>query len=118
MAQFTIGEVEDITGVKAHVLRYWEQVIPSIAPQKNLGGRRTYSMREVQLIMRLRYLIQEKKYTIEGARNCLIEEAALTSELEQKGAVEASDAIFAINEVRSELISLYTSIHKRNNIAD
>jgi DNA-binding transcriptional MerR regulator len=118
MAQFTIGEVEDITGVKAHILRYWEQVIPSIAPQKNLGGRRTYSMREVQLIMRLRYLIQEKKYTIEGARNCLIDEATLTSELEQKGAVEASDAIIAINEVRSELISLYTNIHKRNNVTD
>jgi DNA-binding transcriptional MerR regulator len=118
MAQFSIGEVEDITGVKAHILRYWEQVIPSIAPQKNLGGRRTYSMREVQLIMRLRYLIQEKKYTIEGARNCLIEEAVLTSELEQKGNNESSDAIIAINEVRSELISLYTCIHKRNNVAD
>ena len=118
MAQFSIGEVEDITGVKAHILRYWEQVIPSIAPQKNIGGRRTYSMREVQLIMRMRYLIQEKKYNIEGARNCFIEEATLTSELEHNGNTEASDAIIAINEVRSELISLYTSIHKRNNVTD
>ena len=74
MALFSIGEVEKITGVKAHILRYWEEVVPSITPQKDIGGRRTYSIREVQIIMRLRYLIQKKKYSIEGARNQIIAE--------------------------------------------
>ena len=74
MALFSIGEVEKITGVKAHILRYWEEVVPSITPQKDIGGRRTYSIREVQIIMRLKYLIQKKKFSIEGARNQIIAE--------------------------------------------
>ena len=53
---YTIGEVEEITGVKAHILRYWEEVIPGFAPQKDLGGRRSYNQRELELAMRLNYL--------------------------------------------------------------
>ena len=40
MASYSIGEMEELTGIKAHVLRYWEEVIPSLAPKKDLGGRR------------------------------------------------------------------------------
>ena len=69
MASFTIGEVEELTGIKSHILRYWEEVIPSLAPKKDIGGRRSYSSRDLQIIFRLKYLIQEKKFTIEGARN-------------------------------------------------
>ena len=69
---FSIGEVEELSGVKAHILRYWEEVIPGFAPQKDIGGRRTYTQRELEIIMRLKFLIYEKKYTIEGARNQLI----------------------------------------------
>lgn len=106
MAQYTIGEVEKITGVKSHILRYWEEVIPSIAPKKNIAGRRTYSMRDVQLIMKLRYLIQEKKFTIEGARNCLIENAVISDNK------EVSQVICTINELRSDLIELYTIVRR------
>ena len=69
MASYSIGEIEKFTGVKAHVLRYWEEVIPSIAPKKDLGGRRAYSQKNLQQIMRLKYLIQERRFTIEGARS-------------------------------------------------
>ena len=72
---YSIGQIEELTGVKAHVLRYWEEVIPGFAPQKDLGGRRVYSDRELELVLRLNYLINEKKFTIEGARNQIIEEA-------------------------------------------
>ena len=72
MTGFSIGEVEQITSVQAHVLRYWEEIIPSLAPHKDMGGRRLYSKRDVQTVLRLKYLIQEKKYTIEGARKRLI----------------------------------------------
>ena len=54
-------EYEELTGIKAHVLRYWEEVIPSIAPKKDLGGRRIYSQRNLETILRLKYLIYEKK---------------------------------------------------------
>ena len=69
MGQYSIGDVEEISGIKAHVLRYWEEVIPSIRPRKDLGGRRVYSQRDLEVIFRLKYLISEKKFTIEGARN-------------------------------------------------
>ena len=59
---YSIGQVEEITGVKAHVLRYWEEIIPGFAPQKDIGGRRIYSQRELELVMRLKFLIYEKKF--------------------------------------------------------
>ena len=54
---YSIGQVEKITGVKAHILRYWEEQIPSFKPKKDLGGRREYSARDVEIVMRLKYLI-------------------------------------------------------------
>ena len=61
---YSIGQVEEITGVKAHILRYWEEIIPGFAPQKDIGGRRIYSQRELALVMRLKFFIYEKKLTI------------------------------------------------------
>ena len=58
---YTIGDIEELTGVKAHILRYWEEVIPGFTPQKDAGGRRIYSQHELDLIFRLKYLITEKK---------------------------------------------------------
>ncbi len=58
---YTIGEVENLTGVKTHILRYWEQVIPGFTPQKDLTGKRLYSQHEVELIFRIKYLINQKK---------------------------------------------------------
>ena len=108
MAGYLIGEVEEITGVKAHVLRYWEEVIPGIAPKKDLGGRRVYSSRDVQTIMRLKFLIQEKKFTIEGARSELIAE----SDLYANAAYEATSALETITEIRSSLTDLYLLVRR------
>lgn len=102
---FSIGEVEELSGVKAHVLRYWEEVIPGFAPQKDIGGRRIYSQRELELIMRLKYLIQEKKFTIEGARNQIISDADDIN--------ENADLIKLIHDLRTELTDLYMFIKKR-----
>ena len=55
MRTYSIGEVEEIAGVKAHVLRYWEDVIPGFAPEKDIGGRRIYNQRELELVLRLKY---------------------------------------------------------------
>ncbi len=106
MTGFSIGDVERITAVKAHVLRYWEEVIPSLAPVKDIGGRRTYSKRDVQTVLRLKYLIQEKKYTIEGARAELLQEAAAAGS--QSG---ADTLIPQLNRIRFELLDLYRMLH-------
>jgi DNA-binding transcriptional MerR regulator len=72
---FTIGEVSDLCGVKPHVLRYWEQEFTQLKPLKRRGNRRYYQHHEVLLIRRIRELLYEHGFTINGARNRLEEPA-------------------------------------------
>ena len=68
---FTIGEVSTLCGVKAHVLRYWEQEFPNLKPMKRRGNRRYYQRDDVLLIRQIRSLLHEQGYTINGARQKL-----------------------------------------------
>ena len=68
---FTIGEVGELCGVKAHVLRYWEQEFRQLKPVKRSGNRRYYQHHEVLLIRQIRELLYEQGFTINGARNRL-----------------------------------------------
>jgi DNA-binding transcriptional MerR regulator len=68
---FTIGEVSDLCAVKPHVLRYWEQEFTQLKPIKRSGNRRYYQHHEVLLIRRIRELLYEQGFTINGARNRL-----------------------------------------------
>ena len=68
---FTIGEVSELCGVKAHVLRYWEQEFTQLKPVKRSGNRRDYQHHEVLLIRRIRELLYGEGFTISGARNRL-----------------------------------------------
>jgi len=68
---FTIGEVSELCGVKPHVLRYWEQEFTQLKPVKRRGNRRYYQHHEVLLIRRIRELLYEEGFTINGARNRL-----------------------------------------------
>jgi DNA-binding transcriptional MerR regulator len=81
---FTIGEVSDLCAVKPHVLRYWEQEFTQLKPVKRRGNRRYYQHHEVLLIRRIRDLLYEQGFTINGARHRLESEittpAALASE--------------------------------------
>ena len=72
---FTIGEVSDLCGVKPHVLRYWEQEFTQLKPVKRRGNRRYYQHHEVLLIRRIRDLLYEQGFTINGARHRLETEA-------------------------------------------
>jgi DNA-binding transcriptional MerR regulator len=76
---FTIGEVSELCGVKPHVLRYWEQEFTQLKPLKRRGNRRYYQHHEVLLIRRIRELLYEHGFTINGARNRLEEPAGSTS---------------------------------------
>jgi DNA-binding transcriptional MerR regulator len=74
---FTIGEVSELCAVKPHVLRYWEQEFAQLKPVKRRGNRRYYQHHEVLLIRRIRDLLYEQGFTINGARHRLdAEEAA------------------------------------------
>ena len=80
---FTIGEVSELCGVKAHVLRYWEQEFTQLKPVKRGGNRRYYQHHEVLLIRRIRQLLYEEGFTISGARGRLGQFAEQRGEVEQ-----------------------------------
>jgi len=76
---FTIGEVSDLCAVKPHVLRYWEQEFAQLKPVKRRGNRRYYQHHEVLLIRRIRDLLYEQGFTINGARHRLETEAGVVT---------------------------------------
>lgn len=78
---FKIGEVCELTGVQAHVLRYWESEFPMLAPQKNRAGQRTYRKRDVEMALRIKELLYEDQYTIAGAKKKLASELRGASKL-------------------------------------
>jgi len=73
---FTIGEVSDLCGVKAHVLRYWEQEFDDLSPVKRRGNRRYYQREDVLMIRQIRSLLYDQGYTIGGAKQKLVNEDA------------------------------------------
>lgn len=101
---YSIGEAEELTGIKSHILRYWEEVIPGFAPKKDLGGRRIYTERDIDLILRLKYLINKRKFTIEGARDEILRE---TMNYDSK-----AEVLDSIRQIRSELSQMYMIIRK------
>ncbi|MBQ4014105.1 MAG: MerR family transcriptional regulator [Treponema sp.] len=101
---YTIGQAEEITGVKQHVLRYWEEVIPGFAPKKDFGGRRLYSQKDIETVLRLKHLIYQKKFTIEGARDQIISE----SDAFEKNA----DLLAQIRSARQELTEAFFALRK------
>ncbi len=70
---YSIGEVCDLTGLKPHVLRYWETQFDVLNPTKNRAGNRVYRSKEIEIILLVKHLLYQKKYTIEGANNRLVE---------------------------------------------
>jgi len=71
---YSISEVAELTDVKPHVLRYWESKFKMLKPKKNRAGNRMYRPKEIGLILRIKELLYEKKYTIAGARRTLLDE--------------------------------------------
>src|SRR5438067_484080 len=72
---FRIGEVSGLLGVETYVLRYWETEFPSLAPKKSGTGHRLYRRKDVELLLRIKHLLYEKRFTIEGARQSLQSES-------------------------------------------
>ena len=65
---FSIGEVSEITNLPAYVLRFWEDKFPFLRPQKSRGGHRRYQKKDIELILKIKELLYDRGYTIEGAR--------------------------------------------------
>ena len=112
---FRIGEVSRLVGVPHHVLRYWESEFHSLGPKKSGKGHRLYRRKDVELLLELKHLLYEKRFTIEGARKWLqarqknVESAAAdVSKRAKKQAELFPSAAGAENltEIRRELRSI------------
>ena len=68
---FRIGEVSKLTGIKPHVLRFWESQFPGLGPKKSGKGHRLFRRKDVELVLEIKHLLYNKRYTIEGARKWL-----------------------------------------------
>lgn len=68
---FKIGEVSKISGLASHVLRFWESEFKKIKPRRTAAGQRSYTQKDVAMILEIKHLLHEKKFTIEGARKYL-----------------------------------------------
>lgn len=99
---FTIGEVSELCGVKAHVLRYWEQEFSQLKPVKRGGNRRYYQHHEVLLIRQIRQLLYEEGFTISGARGRLDQAPLKAVEL----TVQASSPAIPVIDIHSLKTSL------------
>ncbi len=105
---FTIGEVSELCGVKAHVLRYWEQEFTQLKPLKRGGNRRYYQHHEVLLIRRIRELLYEDGFTISGARSRL-EQSLSDRASEGGGAAPASSGNSRLRLELNELLQFLRS---------
>ena len=97
---FKIGEVCDLVGVQAHVLRYWETEFPMLSPQKNRSGQRSYRRRDVEIALRIKELLYDDLYTIAGAKKKLQIELRESSRLKIVHSEPAQKESF-IKEVKS-----------------
>jgi DNA-binding transcriptional MerR regulator len=80
---YSISEVSTITGLEQYVLRYWESEFPQLKPAKNRAGNRIYTNKDIKLIIYIKKLLRDERYTIEGAKKVLEEYVPETEGAEQ-----------------------------------
>jgi len=103
---YSISEVGDLVGVKAHVLRYWETQFKMLRPRKGRGGARMYRKRDVEILFDIKQLLYDQRFTIEGAKRKLLDER--TNEKDQMGLpfakLDREEAIRGLREDLKELL--------------
>ena len=121
---FTIGEVSELCGVKPHVLRYWEQEFTQLRPVKRRGNRRYYQHHEVLLIRRIRDLLYEQGFTINGARNRLDSHGGgghgAPAEVMEEGegmsvGAAASSVAVDVEQLRKELLGVIALLVRKDD---
>jgi DNA-binding transcriptional MerR regulator len=101
MKKYSIGKTAMLLNLKPYVIRYWEKEFPFLKPKRSLTGRRLYTEREIQLLFRLKYLLHEKKLTLEGAKQKIWEELASRK----------IDIKLSVQEIRGELLDILMRVN-------
>ena len=105
---YSISEVSQLTGLKQHVLRYWETEFSALQPKKNRAGNRAYRIRDIKLVFQIKHLLYDEKYTIEGAREKLKKsKKEITDQLEMSFEdIRVRDVLFQLRKELKELLSI------------
>ncbi|MGA1994148.1 MAG: MerR family transcriptional regulator [Bryobacteraceae bacterium] len=103
---FKIGEVSDLLGVEPYVLRYWETEFTVLSPKKSGTGHRLYRRKDVELLLRIKHLLYEKKFTIEGARQFLLADSRAPKQRKLKQSQQELFAVDPLPEIRRELTDI------------
>ena len=99
--QYSIGEAGRLTGLEPHVLRYWETEFKELKPRKNRAGRRIYHDSDIEMVKKIKELLHNKKFTIDGAKSFLKEERLRTNQAELP--LESSDFRNVVQRLKSEI---------------
>lgn len=111
---WSISEVAELTGVKPHVLRYWETEFPSFKPGKNSAGNRIYRERDVELATAIRHLLHVERYTIKGAQKRLAGTRKVRELVDQLEIPFAhADQRQALREIKLELQALRRELESK-----
>ena len=102
---FKIGEVASITGVKPHVLRYWETEFGAFSPSKTRSQQRQYQRKDIELVLQLKDLLYNQGFTIAGARK------ALKSSVKKQSQTEEQSDRQVLLELREDLRKLKERLH-------
>lgn len=117
---YSISEVCKLTGLKSYVLRYWETEFRELKPPKNRAGNRTYRKKDIDTINKIKELLYDKKFTIEGARNQLAitpqakessDESPSPAETSKPTVISSSKEVSVLLEVRDQLKSILDIIN-------
>jgi DNA-binding transcriptional MerR regulator len=100
-----ISEVSELVGVKPHVLRYWETQFSMLRPKKNRAGNRMYRPDEIKLLLHIKSLLYDRRFTIAGARRRLLDERKETVPQVELGFADAEKKLM-LHEIKSELRQL------------
>ena len=109
---YSIGEVSKITELKQYVLRYWETEFKQLSPVKNKAGNRTYRQKDIDMILKIKDLLYNQKFTIDGARHVLsMPNNVEPVQTSQQVLVESNDVdIKILQKIRSELKSILDNV--------
>jgi DNA-binding transcriptional MerR regulator len=110
---YRIGEVSRIVGVEPYVLRYWETEFPFLKPRKNKSGQRVYIKRDVELLLNIRRLLYQERYTIEGVRK-ILGLVSVNAEVRSKHdlqKIEIRQPARAIEHVKKRLREILSQLH-------
>lgn len=110
---YSIGEVSKVTELKQYVLRYWETEFKQLNPSKNKAGNRTYRQKDIDLILQIKDLLYNQKFTIEGARKMLSGVEAPTAETALETEAKTSVDLDLLIKIRSELKSILEHLRQK-----